>query len=105
MTVEAIFEDISSQQGWNTFSERIVLEAYIDNQQDNACFRDFLAEIGTEEGVDTTDLSADAIIAAAGWNDSTFVSLALRYISNQNSNDVFEDYLAQRAEEENSFSL
>ena len=36
-----------------------------------------------------------------GWNDRTKIILLCNYIANQQCNDVFDDFLAQQADEEN----
>lgn len=36
------------------------------------------------------------------WKDDTRLDLALEYISNQGSDDAFEDFLREKAEEEDS---
>lgn len=40
--------------------------------------------------------------AVAGWAASTQVDVLLRYIENQQSDDVFEDFLDRQIEEESA---
>lgn len=44
------------------------------------------------------------MIAKRGWSDSTCLTLCLNYIDAQHSNEAFEDFLEQVAEEDDSFS-
>lgn len=38
---------------------------------------------------------AESIAEVQGWNDSTLLCLCLDYISNQQSDEAFEDHLRQ----------
>jgi hypothetical protein len=42
----------------------------------------------------------DKIAERTGWNDASKLSLALVYIDNQQSDDAWEDFLVQAADEE-----
>lgn len=57
MSTESIFERIAEQRGWNLQSQVDVLLRYIDNQQSNTAFRDFLLEQAEDES--TTDADAE----------------------------------------------
>jgi hypothetical protein len=58
-----------------------------------------------DESVDTEGNDLGEIAADMGWNDKSIVFLLLKYIQNQESNDVFEDFLEQQVELENSPSI
>ena len=51
MSVEAILDEIGTEQGWNDQSKIELLCQYIDNQCDNAAFQDFLCRQQQNENV------------------------------------------------------
>lgn len=40
-----------------------------------------------------------------GWTDSTLLEICLEFISNQNSDEAFEDYLKRRTENDGERGL
>lgn len=45
---------------------------------------------------------AREIAEKQGWTDDTLLTLLFEYIDNQQSDDVFGDFLQQRADDENT---
>jgi hypothetical protein len=43
MTAEALLEEWSQKQGWDVNSQLFLCLQYIERQQDNQCFEDFLS--------------------------------------------------------------
>ncbi len=37
----------------------------------------------------------------AGWNDQSKIAILLEYISNQQSEDAFQDFLSEKVQKEN----
>lgn len=105
MSTTNIFERFADTQGWNAASQREVLERYIDNQRDDEALVDYLVQAALEESVDTEGSDLEAIAADMGWDDQSIVFILLTYIQNHESDDVFEDFLHQQAELENSPSI
>jgi hypothetical protein len=42
----------------------------------------------------------DEAVERTGWNEQSQIEILLEYIANQQSDDAFRDYLAQRVAEE-----
>jgi len=51
----------------------------------------------------SADIILEKIAAEQGWNETTQLELALRYIDFQGGNDAFRDFLLQQQDEENQF--
>jgi len=98
--VERVFEEVAGAQGWDDVSQRAVLEAYIDNQQADGAFQDFLLEQASEEGEDPSDICGP-IEHHMGWDDSSMISLMLEYVSRQDADDTFTEHIDQWADREN----
>jgi len=49
MTSESILEDIATEQGWSVESKLTLALEYIENQNDNAAWKDFLLVAADEE--------------------------------------------------------
>jgi hypothetical protein len=53
--IASILREWSAKQGWNESSQIDLLVQYIDNQQDDAAFEDFLRETAEDETETETD--------------------------------------------------
>jgi hypothetical protein len=53
------FEDFAIEQGWTPETQVCVLLRYIENQDSDACFTDFLEEQADDENSASDDLSED----------------------------------------------
>jgi len=105
MSTNNIFERFADEQGWNDASQRDVLERYIDNQRDDTALVEYLQQAAADEGVEAEGQDLADIAEEMGWEDSSVVIHLLGYIQNQESDDVFEDFLSEQAEFENSPSM
>ena len=52
MSVESILEEIGEEQGWNDASKLALVCQYLDNQQDDSAFADFLRQQQENENGD-----------------------------------------------------
>lgn len=108
MSVARIATAIAAQQGWTDTTLLGVVRGYIDNQQNDSTYVEYLREVAVaenlSEGIDeeiSAPYDADGIIDAQGWSPDSVLALTLTYIENQQDDDAFADYLAGVAAEEN----
>ena len=52
MNAETIFDRFAHEQGWDMDSQVTILLRYIDNQQSDEAFKDFLREQQDDENAD-----------------------------------------------------
>lgn len=43
----------------------------------------------------------DSFTETQGWSDSTLLDLCMEYIENQGANQAFQDFLSDKAQQEN----
>jgi len=74
MSAEKILNEYGDQQGWNDESKLSLCQEYIDNQDSEAAFSDFVAQKATEENKEMIKCSFTSV-----WDDGSIVTTSCDY--------------------------